>query len=323
MPLDTSMPADTSGFSRSETSARKKSPMSVHATARLNSELNLINQARNGDANAFAVLYETHKPRIQAVCLRMTNNVTEAEDLAQDAFIYVFRKISAFRGDSAFSTWIHRVTVNTVLMHFRRKGKRHVSLDHPHPQESDRPKPEYGRVDERLAACADRLALVRAIKELPLGYRTIFILHQVKGYEHQEIARRLHCSIGNSKSQLHKAKLRLREQLAPQGYTFRQRVAAAKPQAVRAPALMAAAKLSLVQPSTDASPGPGARLPGGDRTGRKDCVLRQPNDVAASAFQKQLSRRESLADLSVVGNPEVMLPAMRRVGPGLMAESGS
>jgi RNA polymerase sigma-70 factor, ECF subfamily len=319
MPLDTSVPADTSGFSRLETSARKKSPVRVHATPRLNSEPNLINQARNGDANAFAVLYETHRPRVQAVCLRMTNNVTEAEDLAQDAFIYVFRKISTFRGDSAFSTWIHRIAVNTVLMHFRRKGKRQVSLDDPHPQDSDRPKREYGRVDERLAACADRLALVRAIKELPLGYRTIFILHQVKGYEHREIARRLHCSIGNSKSQLHKARLRLREQLAPQGYTFRRRVAAAKPTAVRAPVLMAGANLTLVPPSTDASPGPSNRLPRGSGQGCKDSALKQRNDFAALAFKKQLRRREDLPDLSIVSNLQVMRPA----APELMAESAS
>jgi RNA polymerase sigma-70 factor (ECF subfamily) len=296
--------------------------MSVHAIARLNPEPNLIHQARNGDANAFAVLYETHRPRIQAVCLRMTNNVTEAEDLAQDAFIYVFRKISTFRGDSAFSTWIHRITVNTVLMHFRRKGKRQVSLDHPHPQDSDRPKPEYGRVDERLAACADRQALVRAIKELSPGYRTIFILHEVKGYEHKEIARRLHCSIGNSKSQLHKAKLRLRELLAPQGYTFRQRVAAAKPTAVRAPVLLEVANLSsLVQPSTDASPKPSNQLPGSDGHERKNSVPRRPTGIASSAYEKRRNRREDLPQSSA--NAQVMLPAIRRASPGLMAESAS
>jgi RNA polymerase sigma-70 factor (ECF subfamily) len=270
--------------------------MSVHAVARLNSEPYLIHQARNGDADAFAALYETHKPRIQAVCLRMTNNVSEAEDLAQDAFIYVFRKIATFRGDSAFATWIHRVTVNTVLMHFRRKGKRQISLDHPYPEDSDRPKPEYGRVDERLAACADRMALVRAIEELSPGYRTIFILHQVKGYEHKEIAERLHCSIGNSKSQLHKAKAKLRELLARQGYTFRQRVAARKPSAVRAPVLMPAANLHLVPPSTD---------------------------LAASTYEKQSGRRESLPDLLIAANPQIMLPAIRWANPGLLAETGS
>src|SRR5450432_1551495 len=270
--------------------------MSFHAIAPLNSEPSLIHQARNGDANAFAALYETHRPRVQAVCLRMTNNVTEAEDLAQDAFIYVFRKIGTFRGDSAFSTWIHRVTVNTVLMHFRRKGKRQLSLDHPLPEDSDQPKPEYGRVDERLAACADRLALVRAIEELSPGYRTIFILHQVKGYEHKEIAERLHCSIGNSKSQLHKAKAKLRELLARQGYTFRQRVAARKPSAVRTPLLMEAGKFHLVPPSTD---------------------------VAASTYQKQIGRREALPDLLIAANPQIMLPAIRRASPGLLAETGS
>jgi RNA polymerase sigma-70 factor (ECF subfamily) len=251
------------------------------AVARLNSEPYLIHQARDGDADAFAALYETHKRRIHAVCLRMTNNVTEAEDLAQDAFICVFRKISTFRGDSAFATWIHQVTVNTVLMHFRRKGKRQVSLDHPFPEDSDQPKPEYGRVDERLAACADRMALVRAIEELSPGYRTIFILHQVIGYEHKEIAERLHCSIGNSKSQLHKAKAKLRELLARQSYTFRQRVAARKPSAVRTPVLKRAANLHLVPPSTD---------------------------VAASTYERQISRRESLPDLLTAGNPQIMLP---------------
>jgi RNA polymerase sigma-70 factor (ECF subfamily) len=292
--------------------------VSAHATARLNTEPYLIHQARNGDANAFAVLYETHKPRIQAVCLRMTNNVTEAEDLAQDAFIHVFRKISTFRGDSAFSTWIHRVTVNTVLMHFRRKGKRQVSFDHPHPQDSDRPRPEYGLVDERLAACADRLALVRAIEELPPGYRTIFILHQVKGYEHKEIARRLHCSIGNSKSQLHKAKLRLREILTPHGYTFRRRIAVAKPTTVRAPGSMEGPDLHLVQLSTDASPGPGS---GGNE--RKDYVLRRTTDVASCPYKEEVIRPEDVPDSSIVGNPQIMLPAIPRASPGLMAQSGS
>lgn len=301
--------------------------MSVHTSARLNTEPYLIHQARNGDADAFAALYETHKPRIHAVCLRMTNNVTEAEDLAQDAFIYVFRKISTFRGDSAFATWIHRVTVNTVLMHFRRKGKRQISLDHPHPEDSDRPKPEYGRVDERLAACADRMALVRAIKELSPGYRTIFILHQVKGYEHKEIAERLHCSIGNSKSQLHKAKARLRELLAPQGYTFRQRIKAAKPTAIRKPILMEGPNLHLVPMSTDASPPPDNQLARSDGKERTDSVLRRPTDIAASAYtsayKRPVSRPEDVADLPIAINPQVMLPAIRRAGPGLLVESAS
>lgn len=299
--------------------------MSVHAAARLNTEPHLIHQARNGDADAFAALYETHKPSIQAVCLRMTNNVTEAEDLAQDAFIYVFRKISSFRGDSSFSTWIHRVTVNTVLMHFRRKGKhkRQVSLDHPHAEDSDRPKPEYGRVDERLASSADRMALVGAIKELSPGYRTIFILHQVKGYEHKEIARRLHCSIGNSKSQLYKAKLRLRELLAQHGYAFRQRVASAKPNAARASALMKSANQHLVAPYTDAASGPGNELTGNAGNECQDSLLRRPTGVVSSAYKNPVSRHGDLADISIANDPQIMLPAIQRADAVLMAETGS
>jgi len=112
----------------------------------------------------------------------MTNNAAEAEDLTQDAFLQVFRKIATFRGDSAFSTWIHRIAVNTVLMKFRKKSLREVSLDEPHSS-SDGAKiqREYGTKDSRLASCVDRVALACAIKELPYGYRTIFLLHEVQG----------------------------------------------------------------------------------------------------------------------------------------------
>jgi RNA polymerase sigma-70 factor (ECF subfamily) len=281
-----------------------RDPVNAHAITRVNSDHLLINQVRNGDANAFALLYETYKPRVQAVCLRMTKDVSEAEDLAQDTFIYAFRKISTFRGDSAFSTWIHRVAVNTVLMHFRRKAKRLVSLDHLPPQ-SDGTKPEVGRVDERLATCAERLALVRAIQELPPGYRTIFILHQVQGYEHNEIARRMHCSIGNSKSQLHKAKLRLREVLALHGYAFRRRTA--KPTGVRVSDLMGSATLSVVQPPTDTYPGRGEQLrgTGSDGNERKNSVPRRPANAATSVYKKPVRRRGDLSNLLIVGNAEI------------------
>jgi RNA polymerase sigma-70 factor (ECF subfamily) len=188
----------------------------VNVPDRTKIEPSLITRAQEGDAEAFAALFEAHKQRIYAICLRMTNNVAEAEDLTQDAFIHVFRKLSTFRGDSAFSTWLYRIAVNTVLMHFRKKSGRQISLDQPANNNDDVrvPKREYGRVDERLDGCIDRLALVRAMKELPRGYRMIFLLHEVEGLEHKEIAKLLHCSIGNSKSQLHKAKLRMRELLA-------------------------------------------------------------------------------------------------------------
>jgi RNA polymerase sigma-70 factor, ECF subfamily len=185
----------------------------VNATAQYASDAELVKKAQQGDADAFATLFYTHRPRVYSLCLRMTNNTAEAEDLTQDAFLQVFRKLSTFRGDSALSTWLYRVAVNTVLMHFRKKGLRQVSLDESSNQDTRLLKREYGSVDERLSGSVDRIALARAMQELPSGYRTIFLLHEIKGYEHQEIARILRCSVGNSKSQLHKAKLKMRELL--------------------------------------------------------------------------------------------------------------
>jgi RNA polymerase sigma-70 factor (ECF subfamily) len=149
----------------------------------------------------------------------MTKNSAEAEDLTQEAFLHVFRKLAAFRADSALSTWLYRVTVNTVLMHFRKKSLSQVSLDKPSGNEQlGKPVPrEFPSIDGRLAGCVDRVALSRALAELPEGYRKIFLLHEVDGYEHHEIARFLGCSVGNSKSQLHKARQRIRELLAGSG----------------------------------------------------------------------------------------------------------
>jgi RNA polymerase sigma-70 factor, ECF subfamily len=174
----------------------------------------LIRRAQAGDSDAFADLFNAHKARIYALCLRMTSNTAEAEDLTQDAFMQVFRKLSTFRGDSALSTWLHRIAVNTVLMHFRKKVLHQVSLDERTDGEGKTVRRECGGKDSRLSGTVDRIALIRALKELPAGYRTIFLLHEVQGYEHQEIAQLLECSVGNSKSQLHKAKLRIREILA-------------------------------------------------------------------------------------------------------------
>lgn len=182
-------------------------------TVRFNNDFDLVRRAQQGDPDAFASLFHAHKARIYSICLRMTNNTAEAEDLTQDAFMQVFRKLATFRGDSALSTWLYRIAVNTVLMHFRKKALRQVSLDEPYNQDARLVKREYGSKDDRLSGCVDRIALTRAIRELPDGYRTIFLLHEVEGYEHQEIAELLDCSVGNSKSQLHKAKLRIRELL--------------------------------------------------------------------------------------------------------------
>ena len=147
----------------------------------------------------------------------MTNNTAQAEDLTQDAFLQVFRKLSTFKGNSALSTWLYRIAVNTVLMHFRKKALKQVSLDEPSSHDAKQVRREYGSRDGRLSGSVDRITLTRAIKDLPAGYRKIFLLHEVEGYEHQEIAKMLDCSVGNSKSQLHKAKLRIREFLAEPG----------------------------------------------------------------------------------------------------------
>src|SRR5437588_8123254 len=175
------------------------------------SETGLVKRAQRGDTGAFTNIFHVHKLRVYSLCLRMTNNVAEAEDLTQEAFLQVFRKLPTFRGDSALSTWMYRVAVNTVLMYFRKRGRPQVSLDEPSSDQVKTKKREYGSDDQRLVTSIDRLALARAIRELPDGYRTIFLLHEVDGYEHREIARLLKCSVGNSKSQLHKARVRMRE----------------------------------------------------------------------------------------------------------------
>ena len=144
----------------------------------------------------------------------MTANTAEAEDLAQEAFLQLYRKIGTFRGESAFSTWLHRLSVNVVLMHLRTKSLPVVSLEETtQAGEDDTPKKDFGADDLALAGSIDRLHLRRAIESLPPGYRMIFVLHDVEGYEHNEIATIVGCSIGNSKSQLHKARMKLRDLL--------------------------------------------------------------------------------------------------------------
>jgi RNA polymerase sigma-70 factor, ECF subfamily len=173
-----------------------------------------IERAKQGDGEAFQVLYDRHKRRVYSLCLRMTANTAEAEDLTQEAFLQLYRKIATFRGESAFSTWLHRLSVNVVLMHLRKKGLPVVSLEETtQGTEEDSPKKDFGADDMNLAGSIDRLQLQRAVDSLPPGYRTIFVLHDVEGYEHNEIATLVGCSIGNSKSQLHKARMKLRDLL--------------------------------------------------------------------------------------------------------------
>jgi len=176
-------------------------------------EAEAIERAKQGDEAAFEVLYHLHKRRVYSLCLRMVSNPAQAEDLTQEAFLQLFRKVSTFRGESAFSTWLHRMTVNVVLMHLRKKGLPLVSLEETIETDEEIQKKELGAPDVKLAGSIDRLQLQRAIDRLPPGYKTVFVLHDVEGFEHNEIAELVGCSIGNSKSQLHKARLKLRDYL--------------------------------------------------------------------------------------------------------------
>jgi RNA polymerase sigma-70 factor (ECF subfamily) len=173
-------------------------------------EAEAIARSKDGDANAFECLYKAYCKRVFSVCSRMIKHPGEAEELTQQVFLQVFRKIATFRGDSAFSTWLHRVTLNIVFMHLRRKKLPEVSVDelHEHLPGGDRPR-EFGAADNSMLGAIDRLHIKRAIDKLPHGYKRIFLLYDVLGYEHPEIAESLKCSVGNSKSQLHKARKRL------------------------------------------------------------------------------------------------------------------
>ena len=170
-------------------------------------DFSLCQLAASGNLAAFEMLYQRYHRRTYSLCLRMTNSQTEAEDLTQEVFIQLFRKIGSFRGDSAFSTWLHRLTVNQVLMHFRRRSVKNekTSEDGEIPEQT-----VSGTENPNKMPVIDRLALNKAIEQLPPGYKKVFWLHDVEGYEHEEIARMLKLSVGTSKSQLHKARLKLR-----------------------------------------------------------------------------------------------------------------
>ena len=179
------------------------------------SEAAAIQRARDGDRTVFEYLYLLHSRRVYAVCLRMLADPTEAEDLTQEAFLLLFRKIHTFRGESAFSTWLHRLAVNLVLMRLRKKSPPVVSIEAA-PDADDKtgwPSIDIGAPDLLLEGSIDRINLARCIAQLPVGYRTMFVLHDIQGYEHHEIAKILGRSAGDSKSQLHKARTRLRELL--------------------------------------------------------------------------------------------------------------
>jgi RNA polymerase sigma-70 factor, ECF subfamily len=178
------------------------------------SENEAVRLAQQGDSEGFERLYQLHSRRVYGLCLRMVKNPMEAEDLTQDAFLQTFRKIQTFRGDSVFSTWLHRLTVNIVLMGLRKK-RSEISLDETlEPNdEPRRPFVELSEPDLNLNGVIDRINLKNAIDQLPHGCKKMLVLHDVQGYEHNEIARMVGCSVGNSKSQLHRARKRLRQLL--------------------------------------------------------------------------------------------------------------
>ena len=175
-------------------------------------EVEAIRLAQEGDAAAFERIFRSYSRRVYALCLRMVRNQTDAEDLTQEAFLQLFRKIHTFRGESVFSTWLYRVSTNVVLMRLRKKGLMEIPLENA-DEEEDSIRKEFGVPDLVLSGTIDRMNLDRAIGELPPGYRKAFMLHDVEGYEHHEIAEIMGCSIGNSKSQLHKARMQLRNLL--------------------------------------------------------------------------------------------------------------
>ena len=184
--------------------------VTVQQTSSATSDFDLAQAAARGDMEAFEALYERYYRRVYSLCLRMVANVTEAEDLTQEVFIQLIRKLGSFRGESAFTTWLHRLTVNHVLMHFRKRGVRLEKTT----DEGDVPEQaEVGSERPQTMPVIDRIALDKAIAQLPPGYRSVFLLHDVEGYEHEEVADMLGCSVGTSKSQLHKARMRLRQLL--------------------------------------------------------------------------------------------------------------
>jgi RNA polymerase sigma-70 factor (ECF subfamily) len=178
------------------------------------SEDQVIARAQRGDTSAFETLYKTHGKRVYNLCLRMLKNTAEAEDLTQQVFLQLFRKISSFRSESGFSTWLHRVAVNMVLMHLRNKKQIEISIDDPGESSTAvTEQSEFERADRSMFGAIDRMNLFRAIRKLPSGCKQLFLLHHVFGYKHSEIVRLLGCSVGCSKSQVHRARKRLQEML--------------------------------------------------------------------------------------------------------------
>ena len=180
------------------------------------------------DREVFHELYQKHHRRVYSTCLGMTQNVSEAEDLTQEVFIHLFRTIGSFRGESAFTTWLHRLTVNHVLMHFR---KRRVRYEQTTENGYLPVQIVAGTTDPQRMRVVDRILLSEVIAQLPEGYREAIIMHDIEGLEHKEIAQIRGRSIGTSKSQLYRGRTMLRA-LITQGSRRRQGVRQSLPSTV-------------------------------------------------------------------------------------------
>ncbi len=179
---------------------------------RIETDFELAQKSAAGDLAAFEQIYWKYHRRVFNICLRMCKDATDSEDVTQQIFLNLFKKIGSFRGDSAFATWLHRMTVNQMLMHFRAvKARREaVTEDGEMPENIIVSNHKSGGAND----LAENLQLSKLIARLPEGYRKIVILHDVYGFEHEEIARMLGCAVGTSKSQLHKARRKLRVALS-------------------------------------------------------------------------------------------------------------
>jgi RNA polymerase sigma-70 factor (ECF subfamily) len=163
-----------------------------------------VSRAQQGDPSAFRLLYETHVGRVHALCLRLSGSREEAEEHTQDVFVRAWERLTTFRGESAFSTWLHRLAVNEVLQTRRAAGRRSARVTLADDEAT------LERASTQPAPSPD---LSQAIASLPEGARTVFILHDVEGYHHEEIGRVLGIADGTSKAQLFRARRLLRERL--------------------------------------------------------------------------------------------------------------
>jgi RNA polymerase sigma-70 factor, ECF subfamily len=174
------------------------------------SDVELTRMVAAGNITAFEEIYKRHHRRTYNLCLRMTQNPSEAEDLTQEVYIQIYRKSGSFRGDSAFSTWLHRLTVNQVLMHFRRRSFKNERTT----EDGEMPEQVFSFAESgKRSPLLDRIDIDKAVEQLPTGYRTIFVLHDIEGFDHEEISKAIGVSVGTSKSQLHKARLKMRKLL--------------------------------------------------------------------------------------------------------------